>query len=149
DDTEDGSVARDFGLPKTVTVITGSGKRHYLFKAPMPPIGNSASKLRDHVDVRGEGGQVVFVGSVHPETGKPYRWLEGPSPDEIQMAELPADIVERLRTRESVNNGRAQRPLGALQSIPPELRRYAEGALRRSVSKVATAAEGQRNNILN
>src|SRR5690349_8795319 len=34
DDSIDGSGALALDLPQTVTVITGSGKRHYYFKAP-------------------------------------------------------------------------------------------------------------------
>ena len=34
DDTIDGSAVVSLELPRTVTVITGSGKPHYYFKAP-------------------------------------------------------------------------------------------------------------------
>src|SRR5690606_14519687 len=56
------------GLPETVTVETGGGGLHLYFQAPEDvEVGNSVGKLAPHVDVRGEGGVVVYVGSVHPE----------------------------------------------------------------------------------
>lgn len=156
DDTKDSSGTKALDLPSTVTVVTGSRKRHYYFLAPGVPIGNSASKLHDRVDVRGDGGQVVFVGSIHSETGQPYRWLEGHAPDEIEMAELPARIVNRLTGGEQGRNGHARPDAGPAPAptpppanCPPELQRYVQGALRRSVAKVATAAERQRNDTLN
>jgi putative DNA primase/helicase len=52
-------------LPKTVTVMTARGY-HLYFRQPGKPIRNSASRLGPGLDVRGEGGYVVGVGSVHP-----------------------------------------------------------------------------------
>jgi len=159
DDTEDGSGAMDLGLPETVTVLTGSDKRHYYFKTPEQQIGNSASKLHPRVDVRGDGGQVVFVGSIHPETGQPYRWLEGHSPDEIELAEIPRRIIDRLRVSESPANGhgapraaraRSAPPLSVTSSADPDrAARWAEAALRNECARVASTPEGDRNNALN
>jgi Bifunctional DNA primase/polymerase, N-terminal len=77
DDTDDGSAAATLDLPPTPTVLTGGGGKHHYFRAPSMPIGNSASKLADKVDVKGEKGVVVAAGSIHPETGKPYTWAPG------------------------------------------------------------------------
>lgn len=57
----------------TAQVVTGTGGRHYYFRAKHA-VGNSASELGKHIDVRGTGGFVVAPPSVHPDTGKPYRW---------------------------------------------------------------------------
>ena len=159
DDTEDGSGARDLGLPETVTAITSSGKRHFYFKTPEQPIGNSTSKLHKGVDVRGDGGQVVFVGSLHPATGEPYRWLEGHSPDEIELAEMPPHIIDRLRASEPPTNGRGatraarSRPAPHLPvtsaAEPSRATRWAEAALRNECERVACTPEGERNNALN
>jgi hypothetical protein len=159
DDTEDGSGARNLGLPETVTGITGSGKRHFFFKTPKQPIGNSASRLHKLVDVRGDGGQVVFVGSLHPETDQPYRWLEGHSPDEIELAEMPPHIIDQLGAGESPANGHGA-PRGARSRPAPHLpltasadhgraTRWAEAALRNECARVACTPEGERNNALN
>jgi predicted P-loop ATPase len=57
-------------LPRTFMVATGRGAHAY-FRHPGGLILNSASKLAPKVDVRGDGGQVIGPGSVHP-TGAIY-----------------------------------------------------------------------------
>ena len=46
--------------------------------------------------VRQAGGYIVAPPSVHPETRKEYRWKTGASPENIELAELPAAWIERL-----------------------------------------------------
>ena len=46
------------GLPATVEVVTPRG-RHIYFKMPDVPVRNSAGKIAEGVDVRGEGGYVL------------------------------------------------------------------------------------------
>lgn len=48
------------GMPETLVVQTGSGGYHYYFTGPSGVvIPNSQGKVAPHVDIRGEGGQVV------------------------------------------------------------------------------------------
>ena len=146
DDTPDQSAARILGLPTTVTVITGSGKRHYYFKAPGAQITNKRGSLPDGVDVRGNGGQVVFPGSIHPDTGKPYKWAPGLSPEEIEMVELPQNVIDQIRTPKGKNKkGKAK----TKKRQPVAVDEGARQALANSVSAVAAASEGERNNTLN
>ena len=145
-DADPGAVLAPLNLPDTVTVITGRpGARHLYFRHD-GPLGNSAGKLAPHVDVKADGGQVVFPGSVHPETGAVYAWAQGHAPWEIELAELPAHIVERL----------AARPKAAHQKQAPPLRqgrtreqRYATMALRLELNQLYQATEGRRNDSLN
>lgn len=52
------------GMPETLVVQTGSGGQHFYFYAPEGvEVPNSVSKIAHHVDIRGEGGQVVAPGS--------------------------------------------------------------------------------------
>jgi len=59
-------------LPKTFTVKTGSGKKHFYFLCPdLPaPIRLSKEHSGDMGDVRWKGQQVVAPGSTHPSGGK-------------------------------------------------------------------------------
>lgn len=116
-------------LPPTPTVITGSGGRHYYFRYPRgAKIGNSSRELQSPgIDVRGEGGQVVYPGSIHPETGQVYAWAPTLSPDDVELAELPQPILDRLTRK----------------------RGYADAALENEVNRVKAAPEGERNNALN
>jgi len=66
-------------IPDTYTVRTGSGKPHFYFQYPDDgrEYANMTVKhpLRSKhtvFDMRGLGGQVVAVGSIHPDTGKRY-----------------------------------------------------------------------------
>jgi hypothetical protein len=85
-----------WNLPRTVTVITGRGGRHFYYHTS-ERLSNSAGKLGDHIDFKAEGGQVVFPGSVHPDTSRAYRWAKGCSPEAIEVAELPQSIVAKLK----------------------------------------------------
>lgn len=147
DDTEGGGGARALGLPRTVTSVTGRDRRHHLFVAPDAPLGNSVSKIHQRVDVRGDGGQIVLVGSIHPDTHQPYRWLDGHSPDEIELAPFPLHLLDRLRD-ERGSDDCGTTPGSASRDDAP-LERYLNGVLRRAIADVATASEGRRNNSLN
>lgn len=58
----------------TLTSLTGGGGIHLIFLAPESTIiGNSASKLAPHIDIRGMGGYIIAPPSVHP-SGKKYQW---------------------------------------------------------------------------
>lgn len=116
-------------LPSTPTVITGSGGRHYYFRYPKgAKIGNSSRELQSPgIDIRGEGGQVVYPGSIHPETGQVYAWAPTLSPDDVELADLPQPILDRLTKK----------------------RTYADAALENEINRVRAASEGERNNALN
>ena len=81
-------------LPRTRTVITGSGGSHYHFKMPGGIVlKNTASTIALKVDTRGVGGQAVLPPSKHLSGGV-YQWADGLSPDDIELAELPLWFAE-------------------------------------------------------
>ena len=153
DDTEEQSAAATLGLPtNTPTMITGSGHHNRLYKAPDFAVRNSVGTLADHVDVRGEGGMIVFPGCVHPDTGRPYLWAEGLSPDDVAFAELPAGILDRLRPIEKPSaapSPSAGAPRSNAKDLGRRQARYAKAALQRAAERVSTAVEGTRNDTLN
>ncbi len=150
DDSPDGSACADLNLPKTVTVITGSGKQHHYFKAPDFKIGNSVKTLADGIDVRGDGGQVVFVGSIHPETKQPYRWAPGLSPAEVDLATLPDAIITKLRkAKPSSSKVEFVKGDGTASGEDQRVRTYANAALAAEVRRVQQSTEGNRNDTLN
>jgi Bifunctional DNA primase/polymerase, N-terminal/AAA domain/Primase C terminal 1 (PriCT-1) len=77
-------------LPQTAEALTGSGGRHYLFAYPGHAVPNSAGKLAEKLDVRGDGGYIVAPPSAH-ESGRAYRWMR---PPENGIAEPPAWLLE-------------------------------------------------------
>ena len=63
-------------LPDTCTVRTGGGGEHRYFPhVNGESIRNSAGKIGQGLDTRGEGGYVIAAGSVHPETKQRYVYL--------------------------------------------------------------------------
>ena len=68
-------VARHGQLPKTCAQKTGSGGYHFYFAANGQEVRNSASQLEPGLDIRGDGGYVIFPTSIHPDTGLPYVWV--------------------------------------------------------------------------
>jgi len=82
---EDFILENRYPLPNTRTHKTGNRGMHLLFKYP-----NDGSEYRCRAfkkfgfDVRGNGGQVVAPGSIHPETGKRYTVAVN-----LPMAEAP------------------------------------------------------------
>jgi putative DNA primase/helicase len=73
-------------LPKTVTVKTGGGGRHFYFPHPGGKIRPSAGKLGRGLDIRGDGAYVVAPPSAH-KSGQAYEWKR--DPDSTKLAQLP------------------------------------------------------------
>lgn len=69
-----------YDLPSTFTVQTGGGGRHYYFNYDerTQTLRNSSRTINGKgIDLKTNGGQVVFPGSIHPETGEKYAIIEG------------------------------------------------------------------------
>lgn len=120
-------------VPDTTRVVTSRGWQ--LFFSTDTPIRNSAGKLKPGVDVRGDGGYVVLPPSVHP-SGHVYRWDRNGSP-----AAMPAWLLDRLTARPAT----VRAPI----VLSGEGSAYGRAALEDEVARVATAAEGTRNDTLN
>lgn len=79
------------GLPETLSVISGREDDgiHLYFRGTPP------GRLGPGLDFKGWGGYVVAPPSLHPVTGKPYRWVDLSVP----IAPWPAAVagVERVR----------------------------------------------------
>lgn len=110
-------------LPKTYTVLTGGGGRHYYFSHPGGIVPCSAGKLGDGLDVRADGGYVVAAPSSHA-SGRPYKVLH-----DRALAPFPAALLEEAAKQV---NGSAP----AVAEIIPAGRRRAEllslaGSMRR------------------
>ncbi|MCM8750693.1 bifunctional DNA primase/polymerase, partial [Thermomicrobiaceae bacterium CFH 74404] len=82
-------VAEHGPLPETVCSTTGRGQ-HYLFRCPEG--GLRTRTVGPGLQLRGDGSYIVVPPSVHP-SGKQYEWEL--SPDEVELAELPAWLSER------------------------------------------------------
>jgi putative DNA primase/helicase len=133
-------------LPKTVTVKTGKG-RHLYFRCADVRVSNSAGRIGKGIDVRGDGGYVVAAGSI-PDSGVPYRFVDGRGLDEIEVAKAPKWLLDLVTAKGSPATSREKFP-----AIPPakldRARAYAESARRRELERLAKAPNHQRNDTLN
>jgi putative DNA primase/helicase len=138
-------IASNERLPKTVTVETPNGW-HFYFRAPGYAVSNSASRVAQGIDVRGDGGYVVVPGSATSDGV--YRFAEGCSPDEVEIAPAPKWLLKEIGKKVPP----AGPPVGS-QSIPPGHRdralAYADAAHQRELDRLQKAPLHQRNNTLN
>ncbi len=89
-------------VPPTPTWTSKRGK-HRRFRRPAG-LPEKATVELDGIEFRignGKGAMSVVPPSVHPETGRRYVWLHGLSLFDVEPAELPPEVVERLRAPEA------------------------------------------------
>lgn len=88
--------------PRVQTGRDGFGQHVYL-AAPCE-IGNATAILRkgdSAVDVKADGGYVLAPPSIHPETGREYKWLSYPT---LPLPEAPPKLIELLTTARKSND---------------------------------------------
>lgn len=135
-DIDEGADLSGLELPETVEVKTGSGARHLYYRTN-ETIRNSTGKLGPHIDIRGDGGQVVFPGSVHPDTKQRYEFVRAPW--ECEIAPLPESIIQKLKAK-------PQQPATTTAGAKTA---YARVVMENELNRVRMAPEGQRNDTLN
>jgi len=138
-------------LPDTVTVRSGGGGRQLYYALNNGvDLGNSSGKLAPAVETKGTGGQVVFPGSVHLDTGNPYVWIEDREPWNIPLAALPEHIIKRLVAK-TPSRKRSPGPPPPDPAPPPGGRtsHYALTAMQLELRAVCAASDGTRNHTLN
>lgn len=94
------ALERDHEFPPTWRVMTGGGGEHVIFKCPDGvAIGSSSASsnplLGAGIDVRAKGGYIVAPPSRHL-AGRSYSWNVDHHPAEIELAEAPAWLIEKL-----------------------------------------------------
>lgn len=109
-------------LPRTLEVISGrrDGGRHLYFRRPFlrPYRGN----IPQGIDLK-TSGYMVMPPSLHPDTGKRYRWVHR------DIARLPQPVIDLMQPRELPSPGTRTVDVAAL------------------VSTIRSAPRGERHNI--
>jgi P4 family phage/plasmid primase-like protien len=113
------SLVKEHGEPMTPCVQTGSGGYHYYFKYEKGRTSHLKSRSKAlgnniGIDIKADGGQVVYPGSLYPGCGKThkcgkieedekckfegatYNWIKSPS--DIQIAPMPDWLLDLIRT---------------------------------------------------
>jgi hypothetical protein len=88
-------------LPETLVAATGGGGMHIFYTLPEGVKLRNSKALGKGIDVRGEGGLVVGVGSMHA-SGRPYEWLT-----DVEIAPLPELLLTLLTTERGKATGAA------------------------------------------
>ncbi|MFU8855042.1 bifunctional DNA primase/polymerase, partial [Micromonospora sp. SL1-18] len=143
--------------PPTARVRTGSGGLHLYYRHPgrhMPcSQGKPGQGLGPGIDVKADGGYVVLPPSVHPRTGRPYRWIPGQAVKEMPPALLTAclpppappipAVTGPIRVREAGGISHPDRLLAALldrvTAAPEGVRRTTLYGVARGVARMVAA----------
>jgi hypothetical protein len=127
---------RDHGreLPPTLTVHTGGGGLHAFFRAGLDTTRRRLAELPG-VDLKArDTGYVVAPPSVHPETGRRYRWANA-----LPVAEAPRWLVTAMQRLDTPTE----------RCFTGRSRGVRTGRLAGLVRIVLEAPTGQRNDRLN
>lgn len=130
-------------LPPRPTTRSGAGGLALFFAHRGEPIVGKSGHPALGIDPRRGRLSITVPPSVHPDTGRRYRWLLAPW--ELAPPPAPGWLLRLL----------APSPLPPIPAPPryPDApagrRRYALAALRRAADRAASAPEGQRNDVLN
>jgi hypothetical protein len=125
----DESLAKFGEIPKTPTVGTGGGGRHFYFRHPGGEVRNSAGTIASGLDVRGHNGYVVAPPSLHA-SGKEYKWLIDAK---AQLADTPKWILNSSKQKEKVSTKQCDQKVGegkrnnAMTALAGKLRRTGLG----------------------
>lgn len=94
------ALAQGRDLPETLTCFSGRGDggRHRYFLHPGGQV--SGKRLPGGVDLKTHTGYVVLPPSLHPATGRPYRWAD----ETVSLAELPRWLARLLRPTKVMTN---------------------------------------------
>lgn len=135
-------------LPETPEVQTGKGRHLYFAYPEGAEISNSASKIGDKLDIRGNGGYVVAPPSIHP-SGRAYSWHATRRPSKMAWAQAPQwliDLIVKKPRREQQQS--VERPTLAPAS-DRRVRSYVTRAVEQECAELSSCREGGRNDRLN
>ena len=131
-------------LPATQTTYSGRGDggTHLFFRWPLGAL--VSTKLPKGIDLRIGGNHYTIIApSIHPDSGKPYRW--GPEPNPVDCPEDLAHLLAKPEASPQERFWKTGEAAGYLDNFGgPMTRGQISGILR----KVGTAPNGDRNNIL-
>jgi hypothetical protein len=146
-----GRIDKELMTP-TAAVASGGGGWHLYYRHPGRPTV-PALKDRPGVDVKGEGGYVVAPPSVHPATGRRYRWAGGRGVSEMPPAlraaitpppppappPLPGPLTARRAEGISSPAALLAAHLRAVQDAPEGRRRHTLYGAARGVARMVAA----------
>jgi len=131
-------------IPPCPTTRSGGGGKALFFKHDGEPIIGKTGTPAPGLDPRRGRLTVTVPPSIHHRTGQPYRWIVAPW--ELPPPPAPAWLLKLVKPP-PVSTSAA--PLHGPRGSSAGQQRYALAALRHATHRIATAAEGTRNDALN
>lgn len=136
-DTADGEATAERLLSGIRTPTFRSHRStHRLFRFPTSLTIPKAVVTRDDLEMRfgtdAKGSQSVFPPSIHA-SGVRYRWLDGLSPEDVELAAFPRALAELLNSPETNGDGEMS---------------FTMGSDRESLSTHPGSSQGERNKTL-
>ncbi|HEV7844302.1 MAG TPA: bifunctional DNA primase/polymerase, partial [Pyrinomonadaceae bacterium] len=123
------------GWLETMQARTGGGGHHIIFAFPQGSnIRNSAGRLGEGIDVRGEGGYIIVAPSLHA-SGRRYEWL-----NDLKPTEPPEWLIKRLTTSQAISTQKTQPRAQSSASIGGLI---PEGERNETLFKIGCALRGQ------
>jgi phage/plasmid-associated DNA primase len=126
------SLISQYGDPKTLKVITGSGGLHYYFRySDSNEMVRSMSKYTVYgkkvgIDVKTNGGQVVFPGSIHPDTSRYYEFAKDSLDHITEMPDWLLSIL--LESTNKIENKNSPNISHNLVLNPPYIYNYTQSS---------------------
>jgi hypothetical protein len=93
-DPRHGGTVDQATMPPTACVHSGGDGWHLYYRHPGTPVMSRPMPGRAGVDVKADGGYLVAPPSLHPATGRAYRWLDDRDPVEMPSPLLAAVMPE-------------------------------------------------------
>lgn len=87
-------------LPETWRFLTGGGGEHILFRHPGKPVPNSAGRIGEGIDIRGDNGYIVAPPSMHV-SGTRYAISVDHHPDDVALADPPLWLLKLIIDQKS------------------------------------------------
>ncbi|WP_180051526.1 bifunctional DNA primase/polymerase [Acinetobacter sp. YH12211] len=120
-----------FKCVSTVAQVSGSGGKHFFFKAPAGvefvgnPTNPETGKPCKKIDIR-FNHQIVVEPSIHPDTGKQYQWIDGGILAN-EASDLPPQLLEIIRKdRQRQTTGQPKKATPVAESEQSDLARVRE-----------------------
>ncbi len=101
------------GWPRQTVIARTAGKRPgvhvYCSCAHLTGGLPNLPAYAEGIEFRADGNIVIVPPSVHPDTGRRYRWLRGHAPWEIALAPLPDVVVEAVQAQRAAPDAQTGR----------------------------------------
>lgn len=97
------------GEPRAPKAISGSRKPyryHLYFRHPNVPTKAKSTPWHPKLEFRGHRGIVIIPPSLHP-SGQRYAWVDGQSPNDLSLPELPTQVLDALKPCQPVPRRKA------------------------------------------